>query len=450
MPREKNFTSSIPTVHLLGELERFGGPFRYSAKTPKECADALCATVRGFRKAAMQQAEYQILVNGKEVDSENLLALLPPNAKVEFVPVIGGQGKGARAALKIVAAVVLFAVTKNPAVVAAVGESAAGAALLTAGQSLAASLFYTGLTILLRPSPDDEAEDPNRHFFNIRNTVGAGRAVPIIYGEVLVGSHVISSSLSSEVPVVVIDLAKEPVLSRVVNADMPVGRPPYTAPAGKKWVWRNSSWVLVANGSPRMDNEVDERGSPGGDGNDVGGYGPNAPGAGGNDYGDQGLGGGNNGGDNGADAGRGIGSCVWNDTLILMEEGDYKKAKDLELGDRVAGGGAIQMLVFAVSSETNYSCIYRGVNASATHEVVIDGKCRSMGEIGEMHTPRPRWINFATEKPIYYAKTTDGGHLACPNFLYGFYGEIVQERWGNDRLRWEEWFKQAAQLGVPA
>ena len=92
MPREKNFTSSIPTVHLLGELERFGGPFRYSAKTPKECADALCATVRGFRKAAMQQAEYQILVNGKEVDSESLLAILPSNAQVEFVPVIGGRG----------------------------------------------------------------------------------------------------------------------------------------------------------------------------------------------------------------------------------------------------------------------------------------------------------------------------------------------------------------------
>ena len=30
---EKNFTSFIPTVHLLGELERFGGPFYYDART---------------------------------------------------------------------------------------------------------------------------------------------------------------------------------------------------------------------------------------------------------------------------------------------------------------------------------------------------------------------------------------------------------------------------------
>jgi predicted phage tail protein len=73
--------------------------------------------------------------------------------------------------------------------------------LLAAGQVIGASLILGGVAQLLTPTPkiSQDEGDPRKSFSfsfsGIQNTSRAGVPVPVVYGETLVGSVVVSAGI---------------------------------------------------------------------------------------------------------------------------------------------------------------------------------------------------------------------------------------------------------------
>jgi predicted phage tail protein len=79
------------------------------------------------------------------------------------------------------------------------GIAAAGAGIATAVGLAGASLLLGGIAQLLTPTPSTSTDegDPRKSFSfsGIQNTNRAGVPVPVIYGETLTGSVVISAGI---------------------------------------------------------------------------------------------------------------------------------------------------------------------------------------------------------------------------------------------------------------
>jgi predicted phage tail protein len=108
-------------------------------------------------------------------------------APISFVPVVAGAGAVGR----IIAGIALVAIG-----LFVPGIGALGVQLLVA---VGASLALSGVAQLLTPTPTtskDEA-DPRKSFSfsGIQNTSRAGVPVPVVYGETLVGSVVVSAGI---------------------------------------------------------------------------------------------------------------------------------------------------------------------------------------------------------------------------------------------------------------
>ena len=123
-------------------------------------------------------------------------------APISFVPVVAGAG----AAGRIIAGIALIAL----AIVFAPGGAFASAAFTLGSQAVTViagigiSLVLGGVAQLLTPTPKvpqgaDNQDDPRKSysFSGIQNTSRAGTPVPIVYGETLVGSVVISAGIDT-------------------------------------------------------------------------------------------------------------------------------------------------------------------------------------------------------------------------------------------------------------
>ncbi len=149
----------------------------------------------------MNDGWYQIRIAGQDVDETSVSARLheplPDGAIIHIVPRMAGAKSGG-----------LFQVV--------LGAVAIGAAFFTGGASLAAwGAFSTGLFTagvgmmlggvaqMLTPQakiPSSRQTDngkQNTYFSSLDNLVAQGNALPVLYGEMLVGSRTISQEIST-------------------------------------------------------------------------------------------------------------------------------------------------------------------------------------------------------------------------------------------------------------
>ena len=136
----------------------------------------------------MADQRYRVTVGGYALSKEEL-GHPSGEQEIRIIPVIGGAG----AAGRILAGVALVA-----------------GALFTGGATLGllgvgASLILGGVAQLISPVPtldggDDSQGDPRKSysFSGIQNTSRQGLPIPIVYGEMIVGSIVVSSSIDSD------------------------------------------------------------------------------------------------------------------------------------------------------------------------------------------------------------------------------------------------------------
>lgn len=196
------------TILLYGDLgKKFGKVHQYNVHSPREALSALCATVHGFKSALLEGGHYRVIRAGKDaVDLKDISNPQSQKESLRIVPVVvgsGGQGDGLFTA--IAGAALIWATGGFGASLGGGFLSGMGAASTFIGK-LGFSMLMGGIAQMLFAPPeaaDNRAREvvsnrPSFAFDGAINTVAQGNAVPVCYGELIVGSQVISAGLSVE------------------------------------------------------------------------------------------------------------------------------------------------------------------------------------------------------------------------------------------------------------
>jgi predicted phage tail protein len=224
-------------VRLLGDLgERYGAEHAfYNLRTPADAIKLLSINYPEFKAELITAHEkgigYRVLQAGVDLNFDELQLPIGQNDLIITPVLVGQEGAG-----KIFAGIGLIAVSfllPGAGLFGTVGLFGAGAAgvagisttaVLTAtavGTALSvagASMILGGVTEMLSPQPDiggvggvgtrddlraTRPESVNRGadgqqsyaYLGAQNTVGVGATIPVAYGKVLIGSHVISADV---------------------------------------------------------------------------------------------------------------------------------------------------------------------------------------------------------------------------------------------------------------
>jgi len=211
-------------VKLYGPLAKFVGQRKFLAEinSAGEAVRMLLANFPGLERHMADQ-HYKVIVDGFESDIDQIH--YPASQTIKIVPVIGGAGGGTG---KIIAgiALVALAIALPGAGMFAGGAIGFGATSATLGAGLAAlagniglALIVGGVAQLLSPTPqiaqigpasstlgggagrntttEGTELDPQESysFSGIQNVSKQGVPVPVVYGERIVGSVVISAGI---------------------------------------------------------------------------------------------------------------------------------------------------------------------------------------------------------------------------------------------------------------
>ncbi len=195
----------MQTVYLEGNLAKFGSKWETSCNTIGEILRLIECQTPGFRKHLIDAheagIEYQIKRGEELLDEDELLLNLNDDDIV-----ITELPAGADGVKKIFAAIVLVVLafttgglTLGAGFSASIGFNV-GTALLLAGTSLA----MMGISEMMMPDPSVDGMENNRNylFSGPSNAVTQGQAVPLAYGELIVGGAPISLSYS-RTPIIV-------------------------------------------------------------------------------------------------------------------------------------------------------------------------------------------------------------------------------------------------------
>lgn len=206
-------------IRVYGELAMFMGVKSFMAEA-RDAAEAMRYLLVNFAglESHMAQHDYRVLVGSYNIGEEELLHPVGQNI-IRIIPVVTGSGGGVGkivAGIAIIATALLFA----PGAAFASSFFTLGSAAVTAGVGIGISLTLGGVSQLLTPVPRiappsmassgaaaaaaptmRESElDPQKSysFTGIQNTSVQGVPVPIIYGETVVGSIVISANITTQ------------------------------------------------------------------------------------------------------------------------------------------------------------------------------------------------------------------------------------------------------------
>lgn len=182
----------VRTVRLYGKLgSLFGRVHEFVVDSPAQAIGALCAMVPGFEKYLMESQDngigYAVFIGKKNID-EKMLSAPTGNDDIRIAPIIMGSKQGGL--FQIIVGVILVVV----------GAFTGGSTLVLLGGALALG----GAMSLLSPQPkiqsseDRDGSKASYVFNGPINTKAQGNPVPLMYGEGLTGSAVISAAIRTE------------------------------------------------------------------------------------------------------------------------------------------------------------------------------------------------------------------------------------------------------------
>jgi len=212
-------------IKLYGALAKFVGERRFVAEISSagEAIRMLLANFPGLERHMADQ-HYKVIVDNYETDLEEIH--YPASQTIKIVPVLGGAGGGVAkivAGVALVAAAIVFAPLGAGFLGLGAGAISAGGSAFLAGASVLAgtigtSLILGGVAQLLSPTPQigdfgpaslggsrntstqaTELDPQESYSFSgIQNTSRQGTPVPVVYGETIVGSVVISAGIDTD------------------------------------------------------------------------------------------------------------------------------------------------------------------------------------------------------------------------------------------------------------
>ena len=192
-------------IKLYGELAKFLGQKTFEAEV-HSAAQAIRFLVVNFPQLEKHMADryYKVAIDNWELEEKELHY---PNGQedIKIIPVVGGEGGRGIGRVLLGAALIGGAFLINPALSfsfkSGVTGFASAGALTQAVVYTGGSLILSGVAEMLTPVPtiSEREQDPRLsfNFSGIQNTSRAGVAVPVIYGEVLTGSVVISAGIET-------------------------------------------------------------------------------------------------------------------------------------------------------------------------------------------------------------------------------------------------------------
>ena len=198
----------LRTVRLYGELAEFVGHKELDAVITCT-ADAMRFLVSNFPglEAHMADRYYQVLVDDYEIGEEDIHNPIG-QSDISIVPVITGAG-GNTGRFILGAALLGGAIFAGGGFGALFGQGLKfgggkfGAFLGNFAANLGTGLLIQGVSNLLFPQPEpkefNNEQDPriSFSFSGVQNTSRAGTSHPIVYGEIVTGSVVISAGIDT-------------------------------------------------------------------------------------------------------------------------------------------------------------------------------------------------------------------------------------------------------------
>ena len=191
-------------IKLYGHLKKATGRSSFKAKV-SNTAEAVKFLIANFPTLEHEMANqyYRVSVNNVDIDKTELHDPVGI-AEIKIVPVITGSGRGFGKILLGAALIGLSFLLPGPAIPFK-NLQFGGGALFTGGTTIARSLAYIGAALVLSgisdlftPAVEPEAEDPlSANFSNAINTTLATVPIPILYGECITGSVVISAGIDT-------------------------------------------------------------------------------------------------------------------------------------------------------------------------------------------------------------------------------------------------------------
>jgi predicted phage tail protein len=181
-------------IKLYGKLAKFIG-HRVLEADVATAAEAVRFLLANWPEAEahMNDQHYRVSIGTYDIDLEELHH--PAGAApISFVPVVAGAGAVGRILIGVALIAASIFIPGSTAIFATTfGKISLGVGLF------GASLVIGGVAQLLTPTPkiSNDEGDPRKSFSfsGIQNTNRAGVPVPVVYGETLVGSVVISAGI---------------------------------------------------------------------------------------------------------------------------------------------------------------------------------------------------------------------------------------------------------------
>ena len=193
----------LKTIKLYGDLREITGHSELDAHV-NSVGDSIRFLLMNWPQleAHMNTQYYQVLTDGTDIGEEEIH--YPVAEEIKIVPVIAGAGGGAGKILAGAALIGLAVATGGFAPVAGAGFFAAGGGAAVMAGNLGIALVLGGVSEMLFPVPKPEKfendQDPriSFDFGGTPNTSRAGTTHPIVYGEIMTGSTVISMNLTTD------------------------------------------------------------------------------------------------------------------------------------------------------------------------------------------------------------------------------------------------------------
>ena len=196
----------LSKIKVYGRLARFLGKRTFEAEisSPTDAFRFLLANFPSLESHMMEQ-NYCVKVGDYEI-SETELNIPTGSQEIRIVPVIMGAKKGLGRFLlgAVLIGVAIFA----PTVGLGLGGgspllfgTSGGGALLAAAGNLGIYLALSGISQMITPTEDvgSDSDDPSSFTFNgVQNTIRAGVAIPVVYGEIFTGSLVVSGGIDTD------------------------------------------------------------------------------------------------------------------------------------------------------------------------------------------------------------------------------------------------------------
>lgn len=201
-------SEELRTIRLYGKLgAKFGRVHRLAVSSCAEAMQALAVLLPGFEREVISSKDrgigYACFIGKRNLKEENLIDLCGDN-DIRIAPMIMGSKRGGLFSI-VLGAALFFTAPYLASPLFGAGVSGGTALAISAGAAtLGKLLMLGGVMQLISPqqkgiaTKDGPDNGASYNFNGPVNTTAQGNPVPVLYGEMIVGSATISAGIYAE------------------------------------------------------------------------------------------------------------------------------------------------------------------------------------------------------------------------------------------------------------